>query len=99
MKNTEKVTIEEAFSYNGGEKDDLEKAILSSAFLLEWASRNGNSDAPGMLAVGVAEALRTCAREVRKFTYSQKELLAAGGDLSVVHTLRHGRESDKAANG
>src|ERR1700686_749583 len=43
---------------------DVEEAIRASAFLLDWASRGGNNEVAGFMAIGIAEALQLCADRI-----------------------------------
>jgi hypothetical protein len=56
-------------------KSDIEEAILSAAFLLEFAGGD---------ACGVAPALRMCARNVSRFLYTQDDIRKCGGDPSIL---------------
>jgi hypothetical protein len=64
-----KYTLKEAFYYEQAESRktlDLQKALRSAAFLLEWASSFGNDDLSGMLALGLAGVLNKCAERVSR---------------------------------
>jgi len=56
-------------------KTDIEEALNSAAFLLEFAGGD---------AGGVAPALRTCARQVASLLYTQDEVRKCGGDPSIL---------------
>jgi hypothetical protein len=43
---------------------DVEEAIRASAFLLDWASRDGSNEVNGCLAIGIAQALELCADRI-----------------------------------
>jgi hypothetical protein len=77
--------IREAFGYAEGPSGtiDLEKAILASAFLLEFNSEGGNERLDGMVANGIADTLRRCAAEVRKL-YTRDDVVAAGGNVDLL---------------
>ena len=66
-------TLEEAFDYfeiPEGDRNpsdsprNVERAIRSVAFLLEWLSQHGNEPVDGFTAHGLAEILGRCARRV-----------------------------------
>ena len=56
-------------------KTDIEEALNSAAFLLEFAGGDVG---------GVAPALRKCAQQVASLLYTQDEVRKCGGDPSVV---------------
>ena len=56
-------------------KTNIEEALNSAAFLLEFAGGDVG---------GVAPALRMCARQVASLLYTQDEVRKCGGDPSIV---------------
>jgi hypothetical protein len=67
---SEKFTLEEAFDYFHISDDDkdpsvssrnLERAVRSVTFLLEWLSEHGNESVEGFTAHGLARILDRCA--------------------------------------
>jgi hypothetical protein len=71
----EKVTLEDAFDYfnvpDGADTPELtdinlERALRSVTFLLEWLSHHGNESVDGFVAHGLAQVLDRCAQGVRR---------------------------------
>jgi len=56
--------VGEAFELKAGDRLQLEKKILSVAFLLEACSRGGNESIDGVIASGFAQILRGAASDV-----------------------------------
>jgi hypothetical protein len=69
-----KQRIRPAVAYVDQTKTDIEEALNSAAFLLEFASED---------AGGIARALRTCAQRVNHL-YTQDEVRKCGGDPSIL---------------
>jgi hypothetical protein len=65
---------------------DLEKAIRSVAYLLEWSSCDGNQPVDGNAACGLHYLLHQCADELHYF-HAKDDIYKAGGDPSLL--LRH----------
>jgi hypothetical protein len=66
-------TLADAFCFHQTENRntfDLEKAIRSVSYQLDWLSRGGNESVSGISAQGLSETLNRCADEVRRlFTW------------------------------
>jgi hypothetical protein len=80
------LTLETAFTCEqSGSTDtvDLEKAIRSISFLLQWSSDIGNDDPDGPLVNGLTFALDKIAAEVHRL-YTHDDILKLGGDPRTI---------------
>jgi hypothetical protein len=75
--------LADAFYYSQNEiQKDLEKVILSVAFLLDWRSDSGNHDIPAMVALGFSMLLKECAEQSR-FLYSLEDVRRAAWGAGI----------------
>lgn len=75
-----KYTLDEAFDYSQDSNTlDLEKAIRSISFLLDWGSEGGNKPLNATLALGLAQAANQCAEDAGDL-YDSDDIYRLGGD-------------------
>lgn len=60
-------SIDHVFECGQDALGDTRKALLSMAFLLEWASEGGNRDVRGTMANGLAYALKLSAKDAEDY--------------------------------
>jgi len=80
----ESLTYEQS---SGNSTLDLEKALRSASYLLNWASRGCNEPLPQILAGGLAQVLDMCAEDVSKL-FTHDDIIKSGGDLNAIRALR-----------
>jgi len=83
-------TLDEAFYFHqnsGANTLDLEKALNSISYLLNWLSQGGNEPIPGPTAAGLAEALDRCVRDVR-YLYTVDDIFKLGASPRKVRKDR-----------
>jgi len=82
----QRFTLDEAFYFNQNTAKntfDLEKAIRSVAYLLDWYGQAGNEPVPGRVAQGLSETLNHCAEEIR-WLFTWDDIFALGGNPAAV---------------
>jgi hypothetical protein len=70
----EQEVLDEAFQSMPGDRLDLEKKILSIAFLLESCTGEGMKPLDGIAAVGFAEILRGAAKDAARLRRELRRL-------------------------
>src|SRR5260370_42345408 len=70
----EQEVLDEAFQFMPGDRLDLEKKILSIAFLLEACTGEGNEPLDGTAACGFGEGLRGAARDAARLRRQLRRL-------------------------
>jgi hypothetical protein len=83
LKKTAEVRLKNLLTLEHDDSLDLEKAIRSIAYLLEWGSALGNEPMNGNAANGLHYLLDKCADEARGL-FTLDELKKAGGDLNLL---------------
>jgi hypothetical protein len=83
LKKTAEVRLENLLTLEHDDSLDLEKAIRSIAYLLEWGSTLGNEPMNGNAANGLHYLLHKCADETR-WLFTLDDLKEAGGDPNLL---------------